>query len=74
MELINELNESIVSTQREKNKKEDDDHEPPTGDCQAPENPDTSSSPRSELPPNQGNLLIDATCAPSDITFPTDIS
>ena len=25
------------------------------------------------LPPNQGKLLLDATCAPSDITYPTDI-
>lgn len=73
VELINELNGSIVSTQRKKNKKEDDDHEPPTGDGQAPGNPEPPSSSQSELPPNQGKLLIDATCAPSDITFPTDI-
>lgn len=70
---INELNESIVSEQRKKNKKKDDDHEPPTGDGQAPEKPDASSSSESVLPPNQGKLLIDATCAPSDITYPTDI-
>jgi len=25
------------------------------------------------LPPNQGKLLLDATCAPADITFPTDL-
>lgn len=27
-----------------------------------------------ELPPNQGQLLVDASCAPADIRYPTDLS
>jgi hypothetical protein len=26
------------------------------------------------LPPNQGQLLVDASCAPADIRYPTDLS
>lgn len=73
VELINELNESIVLEQRKKNKKNHDDNEPPTDDGHSSEKPNASSSSESVLPPNQGKLLLDATCAPSDITYPTDI-
>lgn len=72
VELINELNESIVVEQRKKDKKNHDD-EPPTGEDHPSEEPSSSSSSESVLPPNQGKLLLDATCAPSDITYPTDI-
>jgi len=72
MDLINELNESIVLKQRKKDE-EDHDDDPPNGDVQTPEGPSPSSSPKSVLPPNHGKLLLDATCAPSDITYPTDI-
>ncbi|MBO0587579.1 MULTISPECIES: IS5 family transposase [unclassified Sporosarcina] len=71
-ELINELNESLVLTQRKKDEKVPDD-EPPNGGGHTSEEPNSSSSMESVLPPNQGKLLLDATCAPSDITYPTDI-
>jgi len=32
------------------------------------------SIPSTQKPPNQGSLLIDATCAPADIRHPTDLS
>jgi IS5 family transposase len=34
---------------------------------------DDSGGPGSGKEPNQGKLLIDATCTPADITFPTDL-
>jgi hypothetical protein len=34
---------------------------------------DDDTSPE-ELPENQGELLLDATCAPADITYPTDVN
>ena len=70
--LINELNESVVLKQRKKDKKNHDD-EPPNGDGHTSDAPGPSSSTESVLPPNQGKLLLDATCAPADITFPTDL-
>lgn len=69
---INKLNESVVLEQRKKNKKDHDD-EPPNGDRHQSEESSPSSSMEAELPPNQGKLLLDATCAPADITYPTDI-
>ena len=75
MTLINELNESVVLEKRKKDKKDKKDHddEPPNEDGHTSGEPGPSSSTESVLPPNQGKLLLDATCAPSDITFPTDL-
>lgn len=69
---INELNESVVLEQRKKDKKDHDD-EPPNEGRHTSDEPGSSSSTESESPSNQRKLLLDATCAPSDITYPTDI-
>lgn len=72
VELINELNELIALEQRGKDESDDDD-EPPNEENYTPTEPSTPSSSESVSNPNQGKLLLDATCAPSDITYPTDI-
>lgn len=59
---INEqINQKAFEKTREKSDKSDgDDNQPKSG------SPDSK-------PDNQGKLLIDATCTPADITFPTDL-
>lgn len=76
-DLVNQLNESITASHRKQEKSRDvddsDDEEPMggNGNSGSPSDPGTKKS--SSLY-KQGKLLIDATCAPSDIAYPTDIS
>jgi IS5 family transposase len=46
--------------------------DPPTG--QSDENADAQELNESEPPTNRGTLILDATCVPQDIHYPTDIS
>jgi IS5 family transposase len=46
--------------------------DPPTG--QSDENADAQELNESEPPTNRGTLILDATCVPQDIRYPTDIS
>ncbi|WP_251672118.1 MULTISPECIES: IS5 family transposase, partial [unclassified Sporosarcina] len=76
-DLVNQLNESITSSQRKRENPQDsddsDDDEPMggNGNCAATS---TILVPGDSSPVyKQGKLLIDATCAPSDIAYPTDI-
>jgi transposase, IS5 family len=57
-----EINETICKTQ-----KRDDDDPPPTGGG----DPDQHST--DEVPQNRGKMLMDATCVPADIRYPTDL-
>jgi IS5 family transposase len=72
-EMIDQVNEWIVEEQRSSSPKDDDDK----GDDH-PGN-DSNSAPSKQKQKNespqthQGKLLIDATCAPADITYPTDL-
>jgi len=75
-ELIDEVNERIVLEQLAREEKSDEKHD---------DNDDTSSSSESdesgkhisneftseEAP--RGDMIVDATCAPADITYPTDL-
>lgn len=77
VDLVNQLNESITAAHRKPVKPKDsddsDDNEPKGGNESAATRPE-SSHPKEESPVyKQGKLLIDATCAPSDIAYPTDI-
>ncbi len=76
-EMINELNESIaldrLKRDDEEKKDDDDDDEPPHERGTSDEEPTPSNSADSRERVNQGKLLLDATCAPSDIAYPTDI-
>lgn len=78
--IINELNEWIVLEEQERQSEEaskendnDDDHS--SGDHQPSgptleENSTESASPKTK---NKGKLILDATCAPADIAYPTDL-
>jgi IS5 family transposase len=70
-EVLNDINEMIFASEQTKSK----DTEPPT-----PPNDGSSDSgeenkaQQSNVAPNKGKLLVDATCAPADIRYPTDLS
>ena len=63
-EILNEINRMIVEASRS-----DD----ASGDSGSPSGPVSETKPVPE-PENQGTLILDATCAPADIHFPTDVS
>ncbi|KJS77429.1 MAG: transposase [Desulfotomaculum sp. BICA1-6] len=74
-----EINEEICRAAREADEKKDNDDnkpEPPKdGNKETVEgknNPDKDSF--EVYPANQGKLILDATCAPADIRYPTDLS
>jgi hypothetical protein len=48
-------------------------HKKASSKTQKSSNDDDTDSCNDSRPKNKGKLLIDATCAPSDITFPTDL-
>ncbi|HEX7064121.1 MAG TPA: IS5 family transposase [Bacillales bacterium] len=71
-DIINEVNEWIV--QGESNSQDDanDNDDPPSHGGPSAEPP--SEGRTSETVTHQGKLLLDATCAPADIRYPTDLS
>jgi len=62
-EMLSEINDYIIGRKVIENKKKPPDDLPPTG-----------GSTGDESIPNKGTLILDATCVPSDIRFPTDVS
>ena len=53
-----------------------DDHEPPTGSVEGSSEPvalQAEETASEEPVPNQGTLILDATCTPADIHYPTDL-
>lgn len=77
-DLINDINERIVQKQQEKESEKSSKNEPPNkgGGSSGTTSEDSSPSKaeKKETNNHQGKLLLDATCAPSDIAYPTDIS
>ncbi|TRM11407.1 IS5 family transposase [Lentibacillus cibarius] len=80
-DLINDLNERIVQAQQTKstqkrsnqNSSDDDHHDGPPSAQGSGENKPIAEN-KKKPTSNQGKLLLDATCAPSDIAYPTDIN
>lgn len=75
-EIINEVNEWIVleeQDQKDSNDSDDDDDDPTRGSVSAKDD-DSHPSSSDECPSHQGKLLLDATCAPADIAYPTDLA
>jgi len=81
---INELILAAERAQAEEQNKQDDDHndshvdndKPPKGSHKPTRSTDpveSKSKTEKPLPPNQGTLILDATCTPADIHFPTDL-
>lgn len=62
-ELISSINEKVIESALEKQH---------NGSSSAPENQDNDHE--DDPPPNSGKLIIDATCTPADIRYPTDLS
>ncbi len=71
LEVLARINERIVArAQGGLENKSQDDSDLGSGKGDGPKNGGKDDAPKT---PNQGKLLMDATCAPADITFPTDI-
>ncbi|WCF06629.1 transposase [Paenibacillus thiaminolyticus] len=68
--IIAEVNEwiAVEAAKAEQQRDDDDDMKPSSSVGRGGERK------RSEPDPNQGTLLLDATCAPADIAYPTDIT
>lgn len=72
-EALGEINLAIINRSRKESEPQQDppapppDETPPSGQA-----PDTKLEAQPEAEPN-GKLLIDATCTPADITYPTDL-
>jgi hypothetical protein len=67
--MINDLNDELFRANA-KDTKEDENtppSPPPSEDSSSPSNPPTQL-------PNQGEMLIDATCTPANISYPTDVN
>ena len=71
MDVIMEANEYMLDAVKEKesgDKKDDDHTNPPSGGC------DGQDTKQEQSPENKGTLMLDATCAPSNIRYPQDFS
>lgn len=69
-DVLNQVNEWIIMAAQADERADDDDLQPPKGTAH-----DGSERPVVEPDvPRQGKLLLDATCAPADIAYPTDLS
>lgn len=68
-DIINKVNEWIVLEEQAQNPNDDDDTPPPPSGGKEEGN---ESIPTDEGQ-NKGKLLLDATCAPADISYPTDL-
>ncbi|MFD1362804.1 IS5 family transposase [Lentibacillus salinarum] len=77
-DMINQLNEAIVMEELAgQSREDDDDQDDDSDDNDAPPSENTSSesadTQSDDQPANQGKLLLDATCTPADIAYPTDL-
>lgn len=73
MDVIMEANEYMLDAFKEKDasdKKDDDHTNPPSGS----ESDEQKAKPEQKEPENKGTLILDATCAPSNIRYPQDFS
>ena len=72
-EMLKKANDSICSdASSDKDDDSNDDNEPPSSNSDNEESSEVSTNDESSK--NKGKLLIDGSCAPADISYPTDIS
>lgn len=72
MDIIMEANEYMLDAVKEKessDKKDDDHNNPPSGG-----EGNGQETKQEQFPENKGTLMLDATCAPSNIRYPQDFS
>jgi hypothetical protein len=67
-DIINRVNEWVAEEQNQDDPSDDDQD---GTSCSAPEN--SKSDDQRDQQPNKGKLMLDATCAPADIAYPTDL-
>lgn len=75
-ETIAKINNAIIQSSQPPPKNNDHDTAPPSQSGDEPTDlttPDTEPQPPQNPAPNNGKLLLDATCTPADITYPTDL-
>lgn len=65
-QMLSEINDYIIGREE----LDDEDENPPSDCTKTEENTDTGEDRKQ----NEGTLILDATCVPSDIRFPTDVS
>lgn len=68
LEIIQQINERIVLKAMEANSGTKSEFE------QESKEPKNENGDDSDEPPNQGQLILDASCAPADIRYPTDLN
>jgi len=78
---LKDINEEICcAAKKEEEQKKDNDNKPkpPSGgnktNAKEPNSPEDKASSFEVYPANKGKLILDATCAPADLRFPTDLS
>jgi transposase, IS5 family len=65
-DILSDINEKIVESAMNKNEEDKVDSQDDPKDESDKDNNDST--------PNKGKLIVDATCTPADITYPTDLS
>lgn len=79
LELITSINETVVQAMLNPQTEEEQSEESPCEDGAQEPSQETVASPSNEQEkdpgtlPNAGQLIVDATCAPADIRYPTDL-
>lgn len=68
LEIVQRINEQVVLSANKTEAKENTDSTP----HRDPENDNDGDEP--PAPPNQGQLILDASCTPADIRYPTDLN
>jgi len=69
---MNEINELLIDEEVKKSLEKND--EDKNNDNTPDKSEDSSNSEDKSLSENKGELMLDATCCPSDVRFPTDVS
>ena len=72
LEMIGKVNESLVAGLRDNDNPPSDDELPGVNLSVSAEKPETEDSASTKKTNNNGRLILDATCTPADITYPTD--
>ena len=72
LEMIEKVNESLVAGLRDNDNPPSDDDPPDANLSVTAEKPETENSASTKNTNNNGRLILDATCTPADITYPTD--
>lgn len=70
---LQEINELITQEASPFEKKDDDDNQDPPSHSDQDQGKEEGEAPQKDTP-NQGSLILDATCAPADIRYPNDLS